>query len=366
MAIDIYTPMFLEGVIKELPDVPSFVKDRYFGTPEHFVTEKVFVDYEDEEGNVMAPFVIPRQDGVAIMREGYETFEISPANIAPKRTLTIDDTLKRRAGESLVSTMTPEQRERAMLVDDAAALDRTIARREEWMCVNTIMDNACTMEHIADDVEKPITLEARFYTGSTNPGKASISAKWDIGADEYTPGVWYTDVCKWLSGMRKNHRSADDLVVGANVAELILKDKWVQKMLDNRRIELGDVHPEWQQMGVNHLGKLNFGGHYLDIFVYEATYDERSIANKKMTYTTKSYMPENGVFLASPNSGKMKYGAVTQMEDDKHLHTRSGSRVSKINADVKHNTREMIVTARPIAVPTVKSPWRACKDVFTV
>lgn len=362
MAYDIYHPAFMLAAIEEKKPIYTFIKDRYFSADTTlFKTEKVIVDYDDGEGSVLAPFVIPRSGPVPLTRDGYETRELVPPYIAISLPLTIDDLTHRLAGESIVSTLTPEDRQRVYLVKDLDTLDRAITRREEWMCVNTMLDNACTMKHIGDNGEKGLDLTAQYYDGKDNPGVFTPTAAWDIGADEYTPGTWYTEVCTQLSNMRAAGRNATDLVVGANVADLILKDKWAWKMLDNRRAELGEIDPRWQGAGVTRIGKLNFKGADLEIFCYEGTYEERNVKTRKLT--VQPYFPADGALIAAPGSGKMLYGAVHQMEDDKQFHTRTGTRVPKYNADVKHNVKETMLTARPIACPTIKSPWRACRDV---
>ena len=43
----------MAGVVRELPQLYTFFKDRYFGTPPTlFTTEKVIVDYDDGDGNI--------------------------------------------------------------------------------------------------------------------------------------------------------------------------------------------------------------------------------------------------------------------------------------------------------------------------
>ncbi|MCD7918637.1 MAG: major capsid protein [Clostridiales bacterium] len=366
MALDIYSPAFLLGVIREKKPIYTFFKDRYFqpDAASVFKTEKVLVDYDDGAGNVLAPFVIPRTGPVPLTRDGYETRELVPPYIAVSLPLTIDDLVHRMAGESLVSTMTPEQRERVYLVNDLDTLDKAITRREEWMCVNTMLDNACTMKHVGNNGDKTKDLTAQYYDGSTNPGVFTPSEAWAIGEDAYTPGTWYKAVCAQLSDMRAAGRDATDLIVGPNVADIILTDKWAWKMLDNRRAELGELDPRWQQAGITRIGKLNFGGHDLEIFTYEGTYEQVDPKTRKKT--TVAYFPTNGALLAAPKTGKLAYGAVNQMERDEQFHTRTGTRVPKYNADVKHNEKETMLTARPIAMPTIKSPWRACRDVINV
>ena len=363
VSVDIYSTYFMMAVIKEKPKVYSFLKDRYFPQTEEFKTEKVFLDYDDGEGNLLAPFVIPSIGKFHMGRTGYETRELAPAYIAPSRLLTIDVLSKRTAGENpLVSTLTPQQRERAYLVGDLDFLDKTITRREEWMCAQTLLKNACHMEHVGDraDASKTIPMDVRYYDGDKNPGVFKPSAKWAVGTDS-TRGTWYNDVCRLAAELYDSGREATDLLVGANVGDMILNDPWVLKMLDNRRIEIGEINPKWQENGVVYVGKLNFSGIMLDMFVYRGSYQEK---NAKGTLITKPYFPKNAALVAAPSTGIIRYGMVHQVEMDKQLYSRTGARVPKYLVDENSNMKETIMTSRPIASPLMKSPWRACEDVF--
>lgn len=364
MAIDIYSTVYMAAALKEMPKVFTFVKDRYFGgNADVFTTEKVIVDYDDGAGNLMAPFVIPRAGSVPMQRAGYNTYELVPAYIAPSRPLGIDDITKRKAGESIVSTMTPAQRERQYLLDDLAFLDDAITRREEWMCVNTMLDNACEMKHIGDKQDKPQDFTVQYYDGEQNDGVFVPDEKWDIGT-ETKRGTWYGGVAAQAENLVDAGREVTDLVIGSEVSEMILSDPWVQKVLDNRRMEFGVIDPARLPNGVVYIGNLNFSGIALNIFSYRGTYQERDPETRKLT--TKNYFPTTGAMLAAPNCGKMLYGAVTQVELDNNTYTRTGTRVPKYNVDSAKNLKETIVTARPLAVPNMKSPWRACRDVLNV
>lgn len=362
MPFDIYDTIFMMACVREKPKVYSFLKDRYFQRTEAFQTEKVFVDFDDGEGDIMAPFVIPRVGKVPMDRVGYETRELAPSYIAPSRPLTVDLLTRRRAGESIVSTMTPEQRARAYLVEDLDFLDRTITRREEWMCAQTMLHNACHMEHVGDriDADKTIPMDVYYYEqGGHNRGVFEPSAKWAVGTATKR-GTWYSDVCRLAADLCESGRNAADLIVGADVGEMILSDPWVVSMMDNRRITLGTIDPRWQENGAVYIAQLNFSGIMLDIFVYRGTYQE--MVGRKLV--TRTYIPKTAALIAAPGTGILRYGAVTQVEMDKQLYTRTGSRVPKHLVDEVSNQEETILTARPLASPIMKAPWRACEDVF--
>jgi hypothetical protein len=361
MAIDFHSTIFMEGVIREKPVVYSFLKDRYFRENSVFNTKEVYVDYDDGEGNLIAPFVIPRTGKVPMGRSGYGTYKLQPAYIAPSRVLTMDVLENRMAGEHIMNGMTPAERERYYVTEDLEKLDKAITRREEWMCAETMLDNACTMKHIGDRADLTVDLEAKFYDGKENPGVFKPTEKWDIGT-ETKRGSWYNEVCRQIESMTSAGRPVTDLVVGGKVAELILSDPWAIKILDNRRIELGSIDPRWQENGTTRLGVLNFDGVDLEIFKYNGTYEEMGKDGKKVQ---KLYLPSTAAILAAANTGKIRYGAVTQMEMDGVVYTRTGARVPKYLKDPATNKEETVLTAAPVAAPKMKGQWRACRDVFT-
>lgn len=359
--MDIYSTHFMEMLLREKPQVFTFLRDRYFPEVAIFKTDKVIVDYDDGEGNELAPFVIPEVGKAPMGRSGYETMELAPANIAPSRPLSMNDIKKRRAGESLVSEDTPEMRERKLLVEDLEFLDRAITRREEWMCAQTMLKNECKMEHIGDQADKHVDLTARFYAeGEVNPGVFKPSKKWEVGTAAKR-GSWYDDVCLQTASLLDSGREVTDLVVGAEVADMILSDPWIIAMLDNRRLNMGKIDPRWQENGVVNLGIYNFGGVMLEIFTYRGSYQEK---NKQGKLVTKSYFPAKGAVLAAPKTGKLRYGAVTQVEMDLQTYTRVGKRIPKHNVNVESNQKETILTSCPIAAPKMKGQWRGCEDVF--
>ena len=59
-----------------------------------------------------------RKGGIAILREGYTMKRFTPAHIAPKRPLSIDDLKKRGFGEALYTNLTPAQRQGVIMLGD--------------------------------------------------------------------------------------------------------------------------------------------------------------------------------------------------------------------------------------------------------
>ena len=350
--MNIYDTYFLLAAVKEIPLSHSFFRDRYFPTSDSldiFGTSKVLVDFS-EGGTKLAPFVVPRIGGVSILRSGFETFELEPPNISLKSTLTNDDLQSRGFGESLMSGLTPADRESVFLMDDMLELDARITRREEWMAVETMLGNGCVMKHITDREDVAFEeIEARYYRGADNPSEYT-SAAW-------TASNWRKHVTAMVKRLSARGLPATDLVVAPDVGEFIEMDPWVEKRLDNRRMEYGHIAPKELTDGTTFLGQLNFGGKMLNIIIVEETYEDDK-------GSTTPYLPDGSAIVTAPDCGHTIYGGVTQMEKDEKRHTHAGKRVPRYFADVKTSVSEIMLTSKPLMAPRRMSPWQVAKDVF--
>lgn len=145
MAFNFYDTHTLLASVQQLPPLHSFLLDRYFPTnaaSDVFATDDVLVEYR-KGSKKAAPFVAPRKGGIAILREGYTMKRFTPAHIAPKRPLSIDDLKKRGFGEALYTNLTPAQRQGVIMLGDLDELRDMNTRRKEAMAAEVIFTNGC-------------------------------------------------------------------------------------------------------------------------------------------------------------------------------------------------------------------------------
>ncbi len=352
--MNIYDTYFMLAAVEELPLQRSFFRDRYFPTDtmlDIFGTSKVFVEYR-EGSKKLAPFVVPRIGGISILREGSELFELEPANISLKRSLTIDDLKQRGFGEAFDSQLTPADREQVLLMEDLVHISNRITLREEWMSIETILNNGCLMLHITDREEVRVPVEARYYTGDDNPTEYTPATPWTSGDTS-----WRRDIRAMWKRLSNRGLPAVDLVVSEDVGDFIEDDPWVKEILDNRRMDYGHIAPEELTDGTTFLGTLNFGGKRLNIIICGETYEDEN-------GNDVPFMPSGTLIVTAPKCGHTIYGGVTQMEADKNFHTTPGKRVPKLDADTKHDTKEVRLTSKPLMAPLRKDPWMVAKNVF--
>lgn len=355
----IYDTLYMLAAIEELAPEPTWFKRRYFPTDmamDVFGTSKVLADYK--EGNrKAAPFVLPRIGPLPVGRSGFSTYELEPGNISISKPLTIDQLTQRGFGESIMTTITPEERARRLLMGDLSDLSARVSRTEERLACDVMLNNGCIMRHQTDNPEVYEDVEAHFYDGENNPALFTPASGWEHGKDEHTPGNWYRDVIQMIKMLTRRGKPATELLVSNDVGNFLMEDPWIQYVMDNRRADYGAINPQELTEYVISLGRFNFGGRKLEIFVNDGTFEDH-------TGKETPFLEEGSAIVTAPNCGKGLYGAVTQKEMDNKWHTHAGTRVPNFVSTIVPPADETIVSSRPLLVPKTVSPWTAAKKVF--
>lgn len=355
MAFDIYSTGRLLMAVEGINPASSFLRDRYFPTNagDIFNTEQVLAEYKDGDRR-LAPFVTPYQNGFPVTRRSAEMHAYTPATIAPKLPLTVDVLSKRGFGEALFGEMSPQQRAQVYAMDDLAALDAMVTRREELMAASVMLDNACKVESFGDSKEEAIEDEVRYYSEASNPASVSVTTKWDAtGADILG------DLADMVFELTSNGLEASEFVCSPDVADAIVNDETVQKMLDNRRYELGEVAPEITAPGAAVMCVLNVRGRNISVISYDEMYENAS-------GVLTPYIPSGCGVMTAPGAGRTVYGAVTQLEQaDGEFHTYAKNRVPKYVANADGNIRTLTLAARPLMVPNNKNTFVSAKQLLT-
>lgn len=361
--MDIYDTIYMLAAVEQIDPEPTFFKRRYFPTNvdmDVFGTSKVLADYR--EGNrKAAPFVMPRVGALPVGRSGFSTYELEPANISISKPLTADQLERRGFGESILSTATPAERARRLLIGDLADLSARIARTEEWLACDTMLNNGTVMRHQSDDPEVFKDVPVKFYEGTDNPGAFTPTTTW-THSTKSTDGTlhrgnWYADICAMVKMLVQRGRPATDLVVANDVGNFLQEDPWVIEMMDNRRSEYGAINPEALTPYVVGIGSYNFGGRRLNIIVNDGTFEDES-------GNVKPFLASGSVIVTAPGCGRGLYGAVTQKEMDNQWHTYAGMRIPNHISTITPPADETIVSCRPLFVPNLATPWIAAQKVF--
>lgn len=362
--MDIYSTYYMLAAVNELPPEHTFFKRRYFPTNtalDIFGTSKVLADYKDNRQR-RAPFVLPRIGSVSIAREGFSTYELEPGNISISIPLTADQLKNRGFGEALMSTMTPADRARMLLIGDLKQLSGRISRTEESLAIETMLNNGCVMRHQTETPGIYEDIPAKFYDGSDNPALFTPAAGWVHSRKEtdgsWTVGNWYADICAMIKMLTSRGLPARELLVASDVGDFIMEDPWVMEVLNNRRMEMGRIEPKELTEYVTNPGTFNFRGRKLDILVSDGTFED------ERTGEDTPYVPDGTVIVTAPDCGKGLYGGVSQVDKDGTFHTYAGTRVPQHIVTIRLPAIETQLTSRPLFVPKRKSPWSVAKNVF--
>lgn len=351
MAFNYYDTHTLLASVQQLPPLHTFLLDRYFPTnaaSDIFATDDVLVEYK-KGSKKAAPFVAPRKGGITILRDGYTMKRFTPAHIAPKRPLSIDDLRKRGFGEALYSQLTPEQRQGVIMLGDLDELRDMNARRKEAMAAEVIFTNGCIMHEYTDDLGTYEEKEVRFYDEETNPAVYTPSGYWDTS--EAKGKQILADVAAMISMLTTRGLSATEVLVAPDVADVILANEWILKLLDVRNYQIGGVDPAILPSGVAKIARLNIKGRMIDFLCYEDTYTE-------VDGSTKPFVPQGMIAVGAPAAGRTVYGAITQVEQaDGEFHTYTGMNVPKYISDATKNTRELILSSAPLCMPNNQNPF---------
>ena len=348
MAANLYDTRTLLASKEVYAPQASFLRDRYFPTSDAdiFSTKKVDIDYKDEQANKLGPLVLPEAGGIPVDRRGYETHEFEPPLIAPERVLTAAHLEDRQAGEAIGGVLSPAEREARILADDLVDLTRLIDLREEHMAAQTMLTNAYSAKRYADKYgTQGIDFDIKFYTEGSNPATYSGSG-WSTASTNII-----SDLDTMANMLINRGLPATDVIVAGDVADVMLSNATIQKLLDIRRYELGEVKPEELPTGAVLIAVLNVKGHIMNIFSYTRTYTAED-------GSTKSFIPSGSVIVTAPACGRMAYGSVTQIEEyARDFVTYAGRRVPHVTTDSHDNVRTLTLQAKPLAIPNVKNPF---------
>lgn len=339
--VNIYTPRYLAEVVRQAPPVRTYFLDTFFTNIMTFPTERVDIDLVKGDRR-MAAFVHPRAGGQVLRDTGYETKSYKPPLINPYDLTTADRLMTRLPGEDLYSGMTPAQRAAEKLMAEYNRLNDAATRREEWMAAQAIINGEIPV--VGEGVNETIDF------GFTNTVKLQENAAW--GQSEAKP---LDDLGDWVDKVQVNgFANVDRAIFGKKAIRLFLADPEVQKRMDNRRFNIGEIAPRDLPNGVRYYGHLNDPS--LDLYGYSEVFlDDWT---KPEAPETKPLVPDNALVMAPADPRFMRaYGAATYLDDRGAWVTAQTARL--LRSYVKHgpDRRFLELQARPLPIPDKVDSW---------
>ena len=340
--VSIYEPRHLIEVVRTTPPIRTFLRDRFFSNVKTFPTRRVDIDIV--KGNrKMAAFIHPLVGGEIVQSEGYETKSYAPPLINPATISTADQYMERLPGEDLFSGRTPADRAAEKLIEEYNQLNDMTTRREEWMAAQVLTTGKLKVkgkgvdEVIDFGFGNKITLE-----GTKQWGKTAAKPIEDL--EDWTEKV--------LTGGFTN---VDRVIMGKAALRAFINDEKVQKLLDNRRINIGGYDPRDLPNGVKYYGHLTSPN--IDLYTYGEVYLDDWTDPE--TPAVKPLVPENVVILISGQSNFMlAYGACTYIEDStQQWVTAETSRLLRSYVEHHPDRRMVELQAHPLPIPDKVDSW---------
>ena len=345
--VSIYEPRTMGRIVEKLPPVRTFFRDTFFRREETFNTESVDVDFVKGTRKV-APFVHRIIGGKTVPNTGYETKTYKPPLVAPDKITTVDDLLKRRPGESLVSGRSHAERAVLKMSDDFRELRDMISRREELMCVQSIFTGKIPI--IGEGLNEVIDF------GFTNTEVISAATKkWsNAGSDPIG------DLKRWHKQVQKTgFTNCNACVMADDVATAFVGHEKVQKVLDVRNYNLAVIQPRQLPNGVTYVGTIHELG--MDVYTYNEWYLD-DWTNPE-TPEEKPLVPDGMLAMLSTNANySMYYGAITLIDEGtKEFKTVEGKYVPDTWVKRKPARRFLQLQSAPLSVPHDVDSWFTAK-----
>lgn len=329
---------------------PSTTLVDTFFPDERVFTTKV-VDMEMRKGDrKMAPFAVPGTKGVNLARGGSEIKTYTPPLMKPKRVISVEDVEGRGFGEGIYSTKTPAERAAEMRAKDLVDLRDACYRRQEYMAAQLLINGSYECKGYADDGTTQVVDTLTF--GFTQKTTLSGGDTWDNASAKI-----YDCIGDASAKIRQNAGIIPTVaIVSDSVVKYLMDNTQLLKWLNvpnANNLSIMSIQPRLQRPDLMRVGLIQSLN--LEIYSYAGGYADDE------TGEFKPYIPADHVIIGAPKIGRRLYGAVSQMEDDKALHTYASQFVPKYTVDTENDTSSLALSSRCVIAPDWNDLWCTIK-----
>ena len=296
MAISMFETRTMLQMLEEAKPANTFLKSLFFSNEVAHDTEHVDIDIWAGKRR-LAPFVAPRIGSKTVERTGFKTETYKPPQVAPDMITTAEDLLKRSPGENIYNAKSPNARAAELLTKDMLEMENMITRREEQMCAQALFNGEINV--VGEGVNETIQYWSQLDPSLRPFVALGSGARWNESG-----GDIQGNLRTWRRGVvQKSGVAPTQAILGSAAADTLFKNELLLKQLDNRRIDSGEISPEFLPDGVIYHGFLR--GANIDLWSYDEWYiDEADGLEKPM-------VPEKHVLLGSQRARtSMLYGCV--------------------------------------------------------
>jgi hypothetical protein len=312
MSIDIFDTRTMLDAIAVMKRPTNFLRDMFFPSATPVETETVDIDIIKGKRR-MAPFCSPLSEGKLVENLGFSTSTIKPGYIKPYKITTAADLLKRTPGQMLYSgNQSIAQRAQMKLGSDLADLMDMIDRREEWMAAQALDTGIITMIIKGETADKTVAVD--FLMAASHKITLAGVSLWSATATSDPIANLQT----WASTIRQDSGINPTIaIMGTGAAAAFLSHPKITGtggtsgggILDNRRVDMGQITPSMLPNGVAYIGHINAPQLDIDLYSYEEWFVDET------TGVETPMVPANKVWLGSPKAAnKTLYAVIQDME----------------------------------------------------
>lgn len=293
MAFEIYETHELLGVLDNTPPPASYFLDQFF-TSVH-TSESEWIDFDLVDGNRrLAPFVAPNVQGQPMLQHGYATRKFKPAYIKPKDLVDPRRVLMRKAGEKLGGSLSPAQREDAIIADIQTSHRAMIYRTWEWMAASAIINGQVVCEG-----ENYPSQTVAFGRSAGNTETLAGGAMWS----NPTTAKPLDDIKRWSTQVLRSGVKANRLTLSPDSATAFFATDQVKAEFETRRgtsfgqnFERNDLSGDT----ITYHGSLPGG---IEVVTYSDIYEDNM-------GDEQPFMPDNVALLTGNVEGLRAFGAI--------------------------------------------------------
>lgn len=313
----------------------SFFLDNFFTQVETSETDKVYFDVElDGQRRRLSPFVHPLVEGKIVETLGYQTQSFTPAYVKDKRVFDATKNFRRTIGEAIGTgqALTPAQRQNANLIRNQADQVEMLTRRMEIMAIEALRTGKETVEmQYPDGTTKTFVVDFKRHASLTQT--LTTGTKWgDTGV------VPTADIREMqMNVLRRSGVSVRTVVMEPDAWEKFFASENLQKVLDLRRVDTGEIKPELAPVNSQYMGA--YGG--TDYWVYTDFYID------PVDNTEKPVLPSGTVLGVGDIMGVRHFGAIK----DEEAGYQSREYFSKSWVQPDPSVRFLLMQSAPLIVP---------------
>lgn len=293
-----FTPVTMIEAMEQLPPVHTFLRDLLVrGTPKYHDTEAITSDIV-KGGMTRAAYVSRTGEPTTVGKKGFGGLLHVTPYIYEEIPFTAMDVKSRLPGET-VYQKGAGNRLATRMGEWLGELNGRFIRREESQIADVIQTGKLAISGTGVNYEVDFQMDANQII--VNSG----TDNWGSGTEDKIKQLTTAERVKLIKGAPPS----TILLMGTTAAEAFIKDTEVLSYLNNRRVELGEIKPEYYaDMQATYLGDFRHINLNVKLFTYSGGYENDS-------GTFVPYIDPDAAILITPAmDSRFDYGMIDNLK----------------------------------------------------